>query len=274
MLLWSNFVTPQHFPIIAQLKKVGFDGIEVTIGDGDKEDYARVGKFVRDLEMGITAVTALSEGANIVSTDASVRKAGLEHIKWAIDMAHEAGIKIIGGPFHSAFAWFTRKPPSEDEVKWSVENLRTAGEYAAEAEIVLVPEVLNRFECYLVNTMASMKSLLAQIDHPNVQAMYDTHHAHIEEKDQGNAVRTIAPYLKHVHVSENDRGTPGKGQVHWDEVFTALKEINYDGWITIEAFSTIIPEFAYAINVWRDFSAAEEIYTEGFKFIKEKLSTP
>ncbi|MGB7393931.1 MAG: TIM barrel protein, partial [Pricia sp.] len=86
------------------------------------------------------------------------------------------------------------------------------------------------------------------------------------------ALRTIAPVLKHVHISENDRGTPGSGQVHWKSVFETLKEIEYDGWLTIEAFSTIIPEFANAINVWRDYSEAEEIYRKGLDFIKRGVA--
>ncbi|NNE76522.1 MAG: sugar phosphate isomerase/epimerase, partial [Pricia sp.] len=73
------------------------------------------------------------------------------------------------------------------------------------------------------------------------------------------------------HISENDRGTPGSGQVNWSDTFRGLKEINYDGWLTIEAFSTIIPEFANAINVWRDYSPADEIYTKGIEFIKSGM---
>jgi len=137
----------------------------------------------------------------------------------------------------------------------------------------LTPEALNRFECYLVNTMADLKSLLDQVNHPFVGAMYDTHHANMEEKSQSGAIKTIQSHLRHVHISENDRGTPGQGQIDWDDVFTALKEVRYDGWITIEAFSTVIPEFANAINVWRDFSPTDEIYTKGFDLIHSKWNS-
>jgi D-psicose/D-tagatose/L-ribulose 3-epimerase len=119
--------------------------------------------------------------------------------------------------------------------------------------------------------MADLGNMVKEVNHPNLGAMFDTHHANIEEKSQAQAIRTIAPHLKHVHISENDRGTPGSGQVHWDEVFAALKEIKYDGWLTIEAFSTIIPEFANAINVWRDYSPSEEIYTKGLELIQEGM---
>ena len=272
MLLWTNHVTEAHFPVIEKLNETGFDGIEIAIGDGDLAIYKSIGSHLASLEMGVTAVTSLLESTNIVSPDPKVRQAGIDHLKWAIEMAHAANVEVIGGPFHSTFAYFTRKPPTSDEWKWSVENLQIAGDIAAEADIVLTPEVLNRFECYLVNTMDTMRKLLEEIDHPNVRAMYDTHHANIEEKSQESAIRTIVPLLHHVHLSENDRGTPGKGQVHWDEVFKTIASVGYDGWLTIEAFSTAIPEFANAINVWRNYSDMDEIYEEGYRFVKEKLN--
>ncbi len=75
--------------------------------------------------------------------------------------------------------------------------------------------------------------------------------------------------LAHVHISENDRGTPGDGHVCWDETFSALAKIKYKGWLTIEAFSRSDPEFANAINVWREYSKPWDIAENGYKFIKQ-----
>lgn len=270
MLLWTDHVTEQHFPIIEDLKKTGYDGIEVPLGTGDRAHYARIGAFLDDLGLGCTCVTSLLEETNIASSDPAIRAAGLDRLKWAIDRAAELGAEVICGPIHSAFAYFSYHPPREEELNWSAEMLREAGDYAQAAGVVLAPEALNRFECYLVNTMAQLKVLLAKVNHPAVGAIFDTHHANIEEKNQGTAIRLIAPHLAHVHITENDRGTPGRGQVNWEEVFAALKSVGYDGWLTIEAFSTAIPEFANSINVWRDYSPSDEIYREGYQFIQDK----
>ncbi|MCK0191522.1 sugar phosphate isomerase/epimerase [Arenibacter sp. F20364] len=271
MLLWTNHVTEQHFDIVDTLKKTGYDGIELFLGEGDEKHYSKLGNHFSNINMGVTAVGALSPEQNIASPDQKTREAGLDQLKWTIDMAAAANVEVICGPFHSTFALFTRQPPTLQEKQWSNEMLYKAAEYAQKANIMLTPEAVNRFECYLYNTMADLGSMVQQVNHPNLGAMFDTHHANIEEKSQGQAIRTIAHHLKHVHISENDRGTPGSGQVHWHEVFAALKEIKYDGWLTIEAFSTIIPEFANAINVWRDYSPSEEIYTKGLKLIKEGM---
>ncbi|MGB5169993.1 sugar phosphate isomerase/epimerase family protein [Eudoraea sp.] len=271
MLLWTNHVTEEHYPIVDLLKETGYDGIELYMGEGDVSHYKKLGDHFSDLGLGVTTVTGLTPEENISSANPKIRQAGLDRLKWAIDNAQALKADNICGPIHSSFAYFTRQPPTKDERKRSAEMLRKAAEYAAEANIMLCPEALNRFECYLYNTMADLKTLVTAVDHPNLGAMYDTHHSNIEEKSQSAALRTIAPYLKHVHISENDRGTPGSGQVQWEEVFKTIRDIEYDGWLTIEAFSTIIPEFANAINVWRDYSPSKEIYTQGYAFIKEGI---
>jgi D-psicose/D-tagatose/L-ribulose 3-epimerase len=80
----------------------------------------------------------------------------------------------------------------------------------------------------------------------------------------------VAPVLAHVHISENDRGTPGTGQVHWSAAFGALKQAGYDGWLVIESFGRALPALAAATKVWRDlFPSAEEVYTKGLQFIRQ-----
>jgi len=272
MLLWTNHVTEEHYGIVDEIKKTGYDGIELFLGEGDEKLYSSLGSHFSNINMGVTCVASLAPDENIASPDSKVRAAGFDKLKWSIDMGAALNAEVICGPFHSSFAHFTRQPPTREERQWSIEMLQKAAEYAAPTGIILAPEALNRFECYLYNTMADLSTLVEQVNHPSLGAMYDTHHANIEEKNQGTAIKCIAPHLKHVHISENDRGTPGKGPINWDEVFKTLKEVKYDGWLTIEAFSTVIPEFANAINVWRDFSPADEIYKEGLKFIQQQLS--
>jgi D-psicose/D-tagatose/L-ribulose 3-epimerase len=66
--------------------------------------------------------------------------------------------------------------------------------------------------------------------------MYDTFHANIEEKHPIEAIGAIRRHLSHVHIAENDRGTPGRGHIDFAAAFRALKGSGYDGWLTIEAF--------------------------------------
>ena len=271
VLAWSAVVSEQLLPIMDRLKEIGYDGVEFLIGAPDEPAYKKLGDHARNLGLEVTTVFVLGKEENIIDPSADVRKNGLNRIKWAIDRAHDLNANIICGPFHSAFATFAQHAPQEQEYGWSAEALHAAGDYAAQADVVLTVEALNRFECYLCNTMQQLRHLVTKANHPQVQAMFDTHHANIEEKKLADAIHTIAPYLGHVHISENDRGTPGEGHVPWDETFATLAEINYSGWLTIEGFTRNDPDFANGINVWREFAQPWDMAEHGLKFIQEML---
>ena len=271
LLPWSATVSEALYSHIERIREIGYDGIECSMGAQDARAYRRLGAFLADLDMASTVCLALGPEHNPASSDVAVRHKGLEKIRWAIDRAADTGAEVICGPFHSAFAWFTRAAPTTDEVCWSADVLREAGEYAEQAGIPLALEALNRFECYLCNTMQQLVELTRRVDHPFVQVMFDTHHANIEEKSFAGAIRTAAPHLVHVHISENDRGTPGDGIVAWREVFETLSEVGYEGWLTIESFTRSDPDFANAINVWRSFSEPWDIAEQGYAFIRRQL---
>lgn len=267
-LVWSAVVSDDLFPIVDRLKEIGYDGVECLIGSPDEQAYQRFGRHTQDIGLQTTAVFVVGEAENPVDPSSAVRQKALERIKWGIDRAHDMHSTVLCGPFHSAHGVFSKKPPQEEEYNWAAEVLHEAGTYAQQAGIVLALEALNRFECYLCNTMEQMQTLLSKVAHPQVKSMYDTHHANIEEKKTAEAIHAIAPMLAHVHISENDRGTPGDGHVQWDETFAALAHIKFDGWLTIEAFSRNDPDFANAINVWRNYSLPWDMATNGLAFIQ------
>ncbi|WP_161891330.1 sugar phosphate isomerase/epimerase family protein [Pontibacter russatus] len=279
VLAWTAVVSDELMPIADRLKAIGYDGVECFIGSPDASAYKRFGGHVRDIGLEATSVFVVGKDESPISEVAAVRAKALERIKWAIDRAHDLQARVLCGPFHSAHAVFAHRAPEDREYGWGAEVLHAAGEYAAQADIVLALEALNRFECYLCNTMVQLTRLVREADHPNVRAMFDTHHANIEEKKLPAAIQTIAPVLAHVHISENDRGTPGDGHVNFDEVFAALAGIGYNGWLTIEAFSRNDPDFANSIGVWREFSNPWDIAENGLKLIRRMcqqhgLATP
>ncbi len=269
LLLWTGHVTAEHFPLIGKIKAAGFDGVEIPIFEGDPSHYKTIKAELDKQGLRCTSVTVMNPDSNPISPDASIRKAASERLKWAIDCNHALGAETMVGPFHSALGVFSGDPPTGDEKKRAVEVLRPAAELAKQANLMLGIEYLNRFECYFLTTAADAVSLVKEVNHPNFGTMYDTFHANIEEVRPSTAIRTIAPYMRHVHISENHRGTPGTGQVNWFETFRTLREVNYDGWLVIEAFGRSLPALAAATRVWRDFfPSPEHVYTNGIDFMK------
>jgi D-psicose/D-tagatose/L-ribulose 3-epimerase len=122
----------------------------------------------------------------------------------------------------------------------------------------------------MMTTMADALAHAERVGHPHFRVMHDTFHANIEEKDPVGVIAEAAPYLAHVHISENDRGTPGRGHLPWPAIFKAIRATGYDGWLTIEAFGRALPALAAATRVWRDFfPSKEQVYTEGIRHIRD-----
>ena len=269
LLLWTSFVTEEHYPLLGDLREMGYDGVEFPLMGGDLDHYAKLGRELDRIGLARTVCTAVDESTNPASADPAVRRAAIERLRAVVEMSAALGADVICGPFHSAYKVFTGRGPTDDERRWSAEVLRAAAEEAEGAGIQLAIEALNRFECYLINTMQGARELARSVDHPSLGVHYDTHHMHIEEPDVTAAIEHVAAEICHVHISENDRGVPGAGQVSWTDTFRALHRVGYDGWLTIEAFSRLDPEFAAAIHIWRDFfHDPEEVTTRGLEFMR------
>ncbi len=228
-----------------------------------------MGKRLDELGLERTAVTIRTAADNPISPDAKTRAAGVAAMKATLETCQALGAKTLCGPYHSAIGEFTGSGPTPDEWKWGVESMRQTAENAAKSGVMLGVEYINRFECYFLNSAADTVRFVRDVDHPHCRMMYDTFHANIEEKDIAAAIRTAAPYTIHVHISENDRSTPGRGHVDWATSFRTLKETGYDGWMVIEAFGLALPEIAAATKIWRRmYDSEEELAREGLAFMK------
>ena len=271
LLLWSGDVKGPKFPaLFERLKKTGFDLLEIPIYDPNPKKLAAVAKKLDSLGLERSAVTCLTADTNLIGEDKKQRAAGVKHLKAVIDCCQVMGVKKLVGPLYAALGVFSGKGPTKQELKWAADGLREAADYAKQADVTLVLEFLNRFEIYLLNCAADAAKLVREIDHPNVKMMYDTFHANIEEKNIPQALEACKDVMVHVHISENDRSTPGKGGVNWAESWKALKAINYDQLLVIEAFGQGLPALAAATKIWRKmFPDEETLAKDGLAFMKQ-----
>jgi D-psicose/D-tagatose/L-ribulose 3-epimerase len=275
LLLWTDDATGNNFkPILEQIKSIGYDGVEVPVFSTDRESYVRLGKFLDSLGLDRTAVTVRSEADDPISNDAAVRASGIAATCDALDCCAAMGATHLVGPFHSALGVFSGSPASAEQRKWAIEGMQQVAEHAQSNNVMLALEYLNRFETYLLNSAHDMSAFIDAVGHPSCRMMYDTFHAHIEEKNVPQAIRAGGDNIVHVHISENDRSTPGAGQIRWDETFDTLQEIGYDGWFTVEAFGLALPKLAAATRIWRRmFSNEETLAREALTFMREQWLT-
>ena len=273
MFLWATKVDETFADLLRDIRDTGFDGVEIPVFEGSEQDYSKLAVLLDELQLDRTAVTAIGDpGMNLISGEARERQAGIDYMKWALDCTAALGASQISGPLHSTLGHFSGSGPTEAELARSLECQRAIGTHAASVGVTVGLEALNRFECYLVNTMDALSAHLDEIDHPNIRAMYDTFHANIEETDPVGALVRNARHVSHIHISENDRGVPGRGNLPWAETYRAIHDIGYDGWLTIESFGRGLPDLAAATKVWRDFAESPEaVYREGYQHIRSSL---
>jgi D-psicose/D-tagatose/L-ribulose 3-epimerase len=270
LLLWATHVTAEHYPHLEKIKSTGFDGVEVPMFGGDDAHYRKLRTKLDELQLKASTVTVATPEANAISPDPAIRKAATERLKTIVRQSAILGADVLCGPFHQALGVFSGSGPTEEEFKHAAEVHHAVADEAQREGVVLAIESLNRFECYFLNTMAAAAAYVRRVDHPSFKALFDTFHANIEEENLPKAFLENAAEIAHVHVSNNDRGIPGRGHIDFQTIFRTIKSSGYDGWLTIEAFGRALPELVEPTRVWRDFfKRPDDVVTEGYEFIRE-----
>ncbi|HEV2273291.1 MAG TPA: sugar phosphate isomerase/epimerase, partial [Acidobacteriaceae bacterium] len=216
--LWSGHFDRSQLPLLARIKEHGFDGAELPLHDPAQFQAADIRRGLEQNGLECTMCAVLNRSTNAISEDAAVRAAARRYLNDCIRVVAETGATILAGPLYAPLGDLPGRRRTADEWKRAVEFYQSLGPVLAEYGVTVALEPLNRFETYFLNTAEDAVRLCDEIGHPNVGILFDTFHANIEEKDIGNAYRTVARHLKHVHTCENDRGTPGSGHVEWRSV--------------------------------------------------------
>ena len=271
--IWSAGIDRDLLALLPSIRQHGFDGVELPLIRPAQLPVAEIRRGLEENELACTCCSVLPAELSAISDDAAVRRATRAHLADCVRAASQLGAKIIAGPLYSPVGYLPGRRRTEDEWNRAVECYQSLGDTLRSHGITIAIEFLNRFETYFLNTAADAVRLAAAIDHPNVGILFDTFPANIEEKNVAAGLRTVAPYLKHVHACENDRGTPGTGHIDWPGVFEALRDIGYDGWVTIESFGFALGDLSAAASIWRDLAPrAEDIAFEGVRFLKKGLN--
>jgi D-psicose/D-tagatose/L-ribulose 3-epimerase len=272
LLLWADTLSDDLLPLLDEIKSIGYDAVELPLFEMNLAKYADWGKHLDNAGLARTAVTVRGAADNPISPDAAVRSLGIKNNQRALECAQAAGCSLLVGPYYSALGVFSGAGPSAEEWKWGVEGMRQVAEYAGICQVTLALEPLNRFECYFLNTAADMARFCHEVGHPRCRAMLDSFHSHIEEKNPGEAIHSLRGYLQHMHISENDRSTPGSGNVRWDQSFDALAAIGYDGLLVIEAFGLLLEKLVPTVRIWRRmYDTERQLVIEGLRFMKEEV---
>lgn len=261
--------------IAPKVKSMGFDLLEIACENPELLDISTIQKELA--HNGLSGIICGVFGAdrNICSFDPQVRQNARQYITWMVDAAVQIGSPVVAGPMYSAVGKAHLENSAERKKEWdlAVRGIGEMADYAEGKGVKLALETLNRFETDMLNTVSQGMQFIHDTGRDNVGLHLDTFHMHLEEKNSPEAIRVAGDRLFHFHACENDRGIPGTGQVHWQEIAAAIKSVNYQGSVVIESFTSQVKEIARAVSIWREIAPSQDaIAQQGLQFLKTLLA--
>lgn len=252
---------------VGEAVRHGFDFVEIAVLNPPEID-ARHSRRVLE-RAGMRAVASLGLPAGCwLSRDTD---AGVTFLKAALDVAAAMGCAALTGVTYGGIGERTGKPPTAAEYDAVARGLGEAAAYAGQLGIGLGIEAVNRYESHLINTGWQGVAMIEKVGSAQLFLHLDTYHMNIEEKGIANGILAGREHLRYIHLSESDRGVPGKGTCGWDEIFAALAAIRFSGGMALESFVNMPPELAYGLSVWRPVAdSADQVISEGLPFLRGK----
>jgi D-psicose/D-tagatose/L-ribulose 3-epimerase len=246
----------------------GLDFVEIPLLRPESMDITATRALLDRYGVGCTCSLGLPKAAHLPSAPEKAQS----FLESAVDVAAGLEAPVLCGVLYAHLGTLTGRPP-EEELEDVERVLKNVARYASERGVSLGVEAVNRYETHLINLAEQADAMLDRVGEPNVFVHLDTYHMNIEEKGFYEPIVATGPRMHYIHLSESDRGTPGTGNVHWDEVFRGLKAIDFDGYLVMESFAAINEDLAGATALWRDVVGdPETLIRDGLSFLRSKAA--
>jgi len=228
---------------IDRLARFGYDAIELA-GEPDAFDPSAVRRHAEQAGISVGSICSIYTGErDLAHPDPEVRHKALGYVKAVAEFAAEVGAPtMIIAP--STVGKLKPLAPEADERAWAVEGIRAGGEHAASLGVNLTLECWNRYETYFLNRLEQAVELWRETGLENGGVMGDTFHMNIEEDSIPEAIRRTGSLLNHVHLADSNRAAPGQGHTDFGPILEALREVDYQGYLTFELLPPSADPFA------------------------------
>lgn len=181
-------------------------------------------------------LTAPPGELHITTPDDAVRQRSWDYFRRLVDLCADLGdngLMILGSGKQRRTVGGSSV---QDAVKRLSDGLASVADHAGERGVTILPETLAPHLCDVLTSMEQTCAMVDEIGHPAVQTMFDTHNAVAEPVSHDVLIRQHAEFIKHVHINEMDGRHPGTGDYDFSVPLRALKEVGYDGWLSLEVF--------------------------------------
>jgi D-psicose/D-tagatose/L-ribulose 3-epimerase len=266
--IWAGEWTPEGAErVISGAADAGLDFVEIPLLDPDSIDVEHTRSLLDRYGLGCSCSLGLPPEVHLPSNPEGARR----FLDGAVETAAALGSPLLTGCLYTHVGTLTGKPPETAELELVASILKRTARRAAGYGVEIGVEAINRYETYLVNLALQARELLERIDEPNVFVHLDTYHMNIEEKGFYEPIVSLGSRLGYIHLSESDRGTPGTANVHWDEVFRGLGDIDYGGALAMESFAAVNEALVGATALWRDVVGdPDALVRDGLAFLRAR----
>ncbi len=231
---------------INYVKEVGYDGLEIApftlsqyatdISDQTRKDIVKYAAAA-DLDiLGIHWVFVGPEGVHLTNPDKAVRDFTAQYMIDLVRFCGDIGGKVIifGSPKQRNVG---RDVTYNQALDYACDIFGKAMPACEEYGVTICMEQLTHWETNFCQTPAETAELIDRINHPNFQLLLDVKAMSFLQKDRPEVIREYAKYLKHFHANDANLNGPGWGDVDFGPIFQALKDINYQDYVSVEVFN-------------------------------------
>ncbi|HEX4807511.1 MAG TPA: sugar phosphate isomerase/epimerase family protein [Bryobacteraceae bacterium] len=237
--------------ICRKVRELGYEGLEIapfTLAEQPLDISAAKRKEIhKTLQeeglcfVGLHWLLVSSLGLHVTTPDMTLRRRSWEHIRQLIDLCADLagcnpddnGVLVFGSPKQrSTVDGMSRK----DAMDVFTNELAHVAAHAEDSRVKILVEALPKNQSDVINTLAEAVAIVRQIGSPAIKTMFDTHNAVDETEPHAALIRKYFPYIFHIHVNEADGREPGMGDYDFTTVLSVLKDLDYPGWISLEAF--------------------------------------
>lgn len=272
--LWQWPFGSKDINLFNKIQEFGYDAIEITIEDRSKKNIEIIRDSLKKTNLECIVCSSFVNG-NLISENRETVEIGKNYAIESIDLCEYLGSSILVGPTYGSCVnpEFLNKKIKDKAKKQCIGLLKDIGSYSLRKKIKIAVEPLNRYESNFLNTAQEGLDLISKINLTNVGLNLDTYHMNIEEKSSKQAILDAGKVLFHLHAPENDRGTPGTGDVDWTGIAESLKRIDFGGFVVMESGSPKVEEVAKLGAFWRVYDySRDKMALEGLNFLRKVLS--
>jgi D-psicose/D-tagatose/L-ribulose 3-epimerase len=251
---------------------MGFNALEVPMFDPAALPREKIRAAFEANHLECTVCAILPKPYNPISPSREIRSRSIQHLIRCVEASAAMGSKVLGGPLFAPIGYLPRHRPTQEEWSWAVDAFQALEKVLASTDTILSIEPVNRSETFFLRTAQEAKQLCERIGNPRIGVTVDTFHANIEEQDTPSAILSLGTHLKHIHLSENDRGVLGRGHVPFAEIVLALRQVGYSGYLMIEGFGHDPREKSSPGYLWANADVTPELLaSEGMRYLSDVL---